>query len=71
MTDRVNALIVVLERDTRDDDVRCLVDAVRQLRGVRSVSTHVADIEAHVAETRAKAHWRARFAAVLWPDDGG
>lgn len=37
MTDTVRTLLVHLDRDVRTDDVRALVDAVRQLRGVAQV----------------------------------
>ena len=38
MTDRYNALIVVLEGNVRDDDAEPLLAAIRQLCGVLSVS---------------------------------
>jgi hypothetical protein len=53
MTDRYNALTVVLERDIRDDDAQHLMDAIRCLRGVLSVAGEVSDITAHMAQERA------------------
>ena len=44
MTDRYNALTVVMEKDMRDDDAEALIAAIRQLRGVLSVSGNVADL---------------------------
>lgn len=41
MTDRVQALTVILSQDIRSDDVQCIVDAIRLLRGVAKVETHV------------------------------
>ena len=54
MTDRINALTVVLNKDIRDDDVKSLTSAIKQLRGVLSVSMNVADITSHIAMQRAR-----------------
>ena len=62
MTDRVNALTVTLERDIRIDDVQVLVDAIKMLRGVMSVETHISNIEQHIAEERV----RIEFKQKLW-----
>jgi hypothetical protein len=53
MTDRYNALTVVLERDIRDDDAEQILAAIRCLRGVLSVTGNVVDIADHVARERA------------------
>lgn len=37
MTDRVRTLTVVLERDTRVDDVEVIVEAIRMTKGVLQV----------------------------------
>ncbi len=37
MTDRVRTLTVILDRDTRDDDVECTVAAIERIEGVSSV----------------------------------
>lgn len=54
MTDRINAVTVVLETDIRDDDAENLMAAMRQLRGVLTVTPNVADLTAHLAEERAR-----------------
>ncbi len=61
MTDRFNALTVVLERDILDDDAEGLILAISRLRGVHSVVPHVADIESHIAEERAMRQIRERI----------
>ncbi len=43
MTDRLNALIVILEHDIREDDAEPIINAIQQLRGVLQVEPHVAD----------------------------
>lgn len=54
MTDRVNALVVSLDKDYRDDDIQCLIDAVMMLKGVKSVDVNVSSIDSIVAESRYK-----------------
>lgn len=61
MTDRLNALTVVLEKDIRDDDAESLMNAIRQLRGVLSVTGTPVDVCDHVALERAKREIRARL----------
>ena len=50
MTDRFNALTVALEKDIRIDDAEGIMNAIRQLRGVISVSGNVADATSWAAE---------------------
>lgn len=54
MTDRYNALTVVLDRDIREDDSELLINAIRMLRGVLSVNPNVSDLQDHVAIMRVK-----------------
>ncbi len=54
MSDHVNAFTVVLDEDIREDDVRQITTAIMQIRHVISVDANVADITAHMAESRAK-----------------
>ena len=62
MTDRINSLAVVLESDMRADDAEELMSAIRQLRGVISVSGNVSDVASHIAQERA----RRELADKLW-----
>ena len=54
MTDRINALTVVLTDDWREDDVEPLIEAIKLLKGVLRVSPNIADLDNYVAEERAK-----------------
>lgn len=54
MTDRYHALTVVLEEDIRSDDAEDLINAIKMLRGVLSVTPHVTDIESHFSQERAR-----------------
>lgn len=62
MTDRVSGLYVILEQDIREDDVEELVQAIRLLRGVLTVETHVADFEEAIAQARV----RSELIRELW-----
>lgn len=65
MTERFNALTVVLEEDLRADDAEALIAAIGQLRGVLSVSGNVADITTHTAQERARHELGQKLLAVL------
>lgn len=69
MTDRFNSVTVVLEKDIRDDDAEVLLAAIRQLRGVLSVTGNVSDLSTHVAQERARHELGERLLAVLYPKD--
>ena len=71
MTDRYNALTVVLEHDIRDDDAEDLLAAIRQLRGVLSVSGNVSDLDAHIAQARARHDLGEKLWLVLYPKHEG
>lgn len=67
MTDRLNALTVVLETDIREDDAEALIAAIRQLRGVLSVTGTVADIGDHIAQERVRRELGEKLLRVLYP----
>jgi uncharacterized coiled-coil protein SlyX len=68
MTDRYNALIVVLENDIRDDDAESVIAAIAQLRGVLSVQGHVVDgIDQLVAEQRVRLELQQKLREALKP----
>lgn len=69
MTDRYNALTVVLEKDMREDDAEQLLCAIRQLRGVLSVSGNVADLTDHIAQERARHDLGIKLWSVLYPNE--
>ena len=68
MTDRINALVVVLDKNIRDDDVQPLVDAIMQLRNVCAVKLNVADIVEHVARSRVRLEFTNKLLEVLKND---
>lgn len=70
MTDRLHSLTVVLERDMLRADAEGLLEAIRRLRGVQSVTGHVSTIETHMAEERARRDLGEKLWRVLYPKDG-
>jgi len=56
MTDRIQALIVALDADIRDDDIQPLITAIQQMRGVLSVTTDTVLPGDYVARERARAN---------------
>jgi len=67
MTDRINALTIVLERDIRTDDIGPLIAAIRQLRGVLNVTQHVSQLEDIVARARVRQELGEKLWEVLHP----
>lgn len=67
MTDRYNAVTVVLDRDYRTDDAEAILTALRQIRGVLSVEPNVADISDHVADQRVRHELGQKLLDVLHP----
>lgn len=65
MTDRYQALTVVLEEDTRDDDALLIMNAIRMIRGVLTVTGNVVDIDAYTARTRASNEVREKLFQVI------
>jgi hypothetical protein len=65
MTERYHTLTVVLDHDMRLEEVDLLVQAIRQLRGITSVSANVADYTSFMAEERAKRTLRERLWKIL------
>lgn len=70
MTDRYNALTVVLEQDTRDDDAQALIQAIAQLRGVLKVEPNVARVADFVGQERARHELGQKLLKVLYPQQG-
>lgn len=69
MTNRIHALTVVLESDTRDDDIESLVEAIKHLRNVADVKLHVTDLSDFSARTRARQELSEKLWQVLYQKD--
>ena len=66
MTDRINRIAVVLDREYRDDDVQSIVEAIKMIKGVLTVGTHVADHTDYMAIERAKADLGSKLFDVIY-----
>lgn len=71
MTERFDSLTVVLKRDIRDDDAEPILQAIRMIRGVLSVSGNVASPSAFVAEARVRQSITSRVLEALKPQEAG
>lgn len=67
MTDRFHSLTVVLEKDIRSDDAESLMQAIKHMRGVISVSGNVADFVHHMAQERARHELGQKLWEILYP----
>lgn len=67
MTDRFHSLTVVLEKDIRSDDAEGLIQAIRHMRGVLSVTGRVSDPDSHMAEERARRELGQKLWEILYP----
>lgn len=67
MSDRYNAIIVVLEKDIRSDDAESTLAAIRMIRGVSSVTGNIVDLGSHIAEQRARSDLSKRLFEVIYP----
>lgn len=65
MTDRYNALTVVLECDTRENDAQAIIEAIRMLRGVQYVQPHVANLEQAIATSRVRTELMKKLWEIL------
>ena len=68
MTDTFHSFTVVLEHDTRDDEARYILNAIKMIKGVQSVTGQVADIDSHMAEVRARNELGKKLLDVVYPD---
>ena len=67
MTDRYNTLTVALENDIRDDDAEVLISAIKQLRGVITVTGNVVDGSEWLIEQRVRHELEKKLWNALYP----
>ena len=67
MTDTFNILTVVLEKETREDDAEPILNAIRMIKGVRSVRGKISDPTEFMAQERAKHELREKIWEALHP----
>lgn len=67
MTDRLKGLVVTLDQDYRIDDAEAIVNAIRQIKGVLSVSTSIATGEDYFNRERIRHELGEKLWAILYP----
>lgn len=67
MTDRINALTVVLDVDIRSDDAEPIIAAIQQIRRVLSVTANVSSLDDHIARSRVRQELTDKLWEVLHP----
>jgi len=65
MTDRINSLTVILEKDFREDDVEDIINAIYMVKGVLSVQKQIANVTDMIAAQRVRAELQAKIWEVL------
>ena len=67
MTDRINAFVVVLDKDVCEADAKAWAAVLMMLKGVISVEPHVVDITDHIALTRARQQLGSELMGICFP----
>jgi hypothetical protein len=68
MTDRYHSLTVVLENDIREDDAEAIMNAIRMIKKVISVSGNISNVQSHIAEERARFNLGSELWKVIYPE---
>ena len=67
MSEQINTITVVLEKETRDDDCESILTAIRMVKGVLSAEPNIADSLDYMAEERAKRELGAKLWEIIYP----
>jgi hypothetical protein len=68
MTDRYAAFTVTLDQDIREDDAQAIINAIKMVKHVRSVTPHVANWEFHTAVERVRFEIWDKVREAIYPD---
>ena len=67
MTDRYYALTVILEKDMRDDDAECVINAIKMMKFVLDVKGNIANPDTWMAEERARRELGQKLLDIVFP----
>lgn len=70
MTDRIQALIVTLDGDIRDDDLQPVIAAIGQIKHVIAVDPIVAKAEDHISRTKVRLELYNKILKLIEEDRG-
>ena len=68
MTDRIKGLTVVFDKEYRDDDAESIINAIKMVKGVGDVQSHVADMDHYMAVSRARMELGSKIIDVIRED---
>ncbi len=54
MTDRIKGFLVTLDKGIRDDDVQCIIEAIKMIKHVYSVKSYVMGMEDYMSYSKAE-----------------
>lgn len=54
MSDRVNGFVVILDKNYKDDDVKDIMNAIKQIKGVVAVNPNVVDASDYIVPMRTR-----------------
>lgn len=54
MTNRVDGLVITLDKDYRDDDVEVIVNAIKMIKGVANVEMNVVELKDYLYRSRVR-----------------
>jgi hypothetical protein len=69
VTDRLKGVVVTFETDLRTDDAEAIIEAIKMLRGVATVSPSVTDISDHMNRMRVRQELGQALWKVLYPEE--
>lgn len=67
MTDRINALTVILKDDIREDDIQGLLNAMKMFSQVLDVKLNIENLDETIAESRVRHSLTVQLWKVLNP----
>jgi len=69
MTDRINAFLVVLDEELREDDAENTITALKQIKGVIGVEKAVENSSLMIAKMQIRNEMTAKLLEVLYPKE--
>lgn len=61
MSNRINGLIIALDKDYREEDIESLKNAIMQLKGVISVKENIVSPDSFIISERIKSETREKI----------
>jgi hypothetical protein len=65
MTDKHAGYLIVLDQDIREDDAEAIINAIKMIKHVSTVTPVVANPTMYIAQNRADDVWRERLLTLL------